>query len=105
MQANGMKIGSHTVTHDSLSNMSAKEVDFELRASRETLENILGEPVFALAYPGGKVNETVLDKAKSCYEMAFVAAVRPESKQTMYTLQRYGVFSWNKHIESIFRNR
>ncbi len=105
MQANGMKIGSHTVTHDSLSNMSAKEVDFELRASRETLESILGEPVFALAYPGGKVNETVLDKAKSRYEMAFVAAVRPETKQTMYTLQRYGVFSWNKHIESIFRNR
>ena len=82
-----------------------KEVDFELRASRETLESILGEPVFALAYPGGKVNETVLDKAKSRYEMAFVAAVRPETKQTMYTLQRYGVFSWNKHIESIFRNR
>lgn len=105
MQANGMKIGSHTVNHENLSNMSAKEVDFELRTSKETLENILGEPVFALAYPGGKINETVLDKAKSCYEMAFVATVRPETKQTMYTLQRYGVFSWNKHIESIFKNR
>ena len=105
MKANGMKIGSHTVNHENLSNMSAKEIDFELRTSKETLENLLGEPVFALAYPGGKVNETVLNKAKSCYKMAFVSAVRPEIQQTMYSLQRYGVFSWNKHIESIFRNR
>ena len=105
MQANGMKIGSHSVNHIKLTDMSTKEIDFELRASKETLEKILEGPVCALAYPGGKVNETVLDKAKSCYEMAFVAAVRPETKQTMYTLQRYGVFSWNKHIESIFKNR
>ncbi len=105
MQANGMMIGSHTVNHENLTGMSAKEIDFELRTSKETLEKILGKPVCALAYPTGKVNKTVLDKAKSCYEMAFVAAVRPETKQTMYTLQRYGVFNWNKHIESIFRNK
>ena len=105
MQANGMKIGSHTANHVNLTDMGANEIDFELRSSKETLEKILGKPVCALAYPGGKVNDTVSDKAKSCYEMAFVATVRPETKQTMYTLQRYGVFSWNEHIESIFKNR
>ena len=105
MQANGMKIGSHTVNHENLTDMNAKEIDFELRTSKETLEKILGEPVYALAYPAGKINETVLEKAKACYEMAFVAVVRPETKQTMYTLQRYGVFNWNTHIESIFTNR
>ena len=105
MQANGMMIGSHTVNHENLTGMSAKEIDFELRTSKETLEKILGKPVCALAYPTGKVNETVLDKAKSYYDMAFVAVVRQETKQTMYTLQRYGVFNWNKHIESIFRNK
>ena len=105
MQANGMMIGSHTVNHENLTGMNAKDIDFELRTSKETLEKILGKPVCALAYPTGKVNETVLDKAKSCYDMAFVAVVRQETKQTMYTLQRYGVFNWNKHIESIFKNR
>jgi len=105
MQANGMIIGSHTVNHENLTGMNAKDIDFELRTSKETLEKILGKPVCALAYPTGKVNETVLDKAKSYYDMAFVAVVRQETKQTMYTLQRYGVFNWNKHIESIFKNR
>ena len=105
MQANGMKIGSHTVNHEVLTDMSAQEIDFELRASKEALEKILGEPVCALAYPTGKVNEAVLDRAKMYYAMAFVASVMPETTQTMYTLQRYGVFKWNEHIESIFRNR
>ena len=105
MQANGMQIGSHTVNHEPLITMSPEEIDFELRASREALEKLLGKPVYALAYPTGKVNEAVLDKAKNYYEMAFLASVKPDQKQTMYTLQRYGVFSWNQHIESIFRNR
>ena len=105
MQAKGMQIGSHTVNHENLTIMKANEIDFELRASKETLEKILGKTVYALAYPTGKVNETVLNKAKTCYEMAFVAEVNPDTKQTMYTLQRYGVFNWNEHIESIFRNR
>ena len=105
MQANGMQIGSHTVNHESLVNMNKEEIDFEMMASRKSLEKILGRPVFALAYPAGKVNKAVLNRAESYYEMAFLAAISPEMKQTMYTLQRYGVFSWNQHIESIFRNR
>ena len=59
----------------------------------------------SLAYPEGKVNDAVLAGVKKHYDMAFLAEVSPEEKQTMYTLQRYGVFSWNEHIESIFRNR
>ena len=105
MQANGMQIGSHTVNHEPLITMGPEEIDFELRASRAALEKLLGKPVCALAYPTPKVNKTVLDKAEKYYEMAFLASVKPDQKQTMYTLQRYGVFSWNRHIESIFRNR
>ena len=105
MQANGMQIGSHTVNHEPLVTMNTKEIDFELRASQEALEKILGKPVYALAYPTGKVNEDVLDSTKKYYEIAFLAAILPDQKQTMYTLQRYGVFKWNEHIESIFRNR
>lgn len=105
MQAHGMQIGSHTVHHENLTGMNQEEIDFELRASRDSLEKILGKPVCALAYPTGKVNEAVLDCAKKYYEIAFVAKVSSNQKQTMYTLQRYGVFNWNNHIESIFRNR
>ena len=61
--------------------------------------------LFSMACPEGKVNDAVLACVKKHYDMAFLAEVSPEEKQTMYTLQRYGVFSWNEHIESIFQNR
>ena len=105
MQANGMKIGSHTVSHENLAEMGAQSINFEMRESRAALEKLLGKPVYALAYPEGKVNDAVLESVKKHYDMAFLAEVSPEEKQTMYKLQRYGVFSWNEHIESIFRNR
>ncbi len=105
MQANGMAIGSHTVNHENLADMTDAEIEFELRQSRESLERLLGRPVCTLAYPGGKIDEDVLDMAEKYYDMAFLASGAPEKKQTLYTLQRYGVFSWNEHIESIFRNR
>ena len=105
MQANGMKIGSHTVSHENLAEMGAQSINFEMRESRAALEKVLGKPVYALAYPEGKANDAVLACVKNHYDMAFLAEVSPEEKQTMYTLQRYGVFSWNEHIESIFRNR
>jgi len=105
MQANGMEIGSHTVNHEKLTDMSETDVDFEMRMSKESLERLLGKPVYALAYPEGKANEIVLDRVEKYYDMAFLASVSPEKRQTMYSLQRYGVFSWNEHIESIFRNR
>ena len=105
MQANGMKIGSHTVSHENLAEMGEQSINFEMRESRAALEKVLGKPVYALAYPEGKVNDAVLACVKKHYDMAFLAEVSPEEKQTMYTLQRYGVFSWNEHIESIFRNR
>lgn len=105
MQANGMKIGSHTVNHEPLTNMSTEQIDYELRVSREQLETMLGKPVYALAYPTGKVNSAVLSIAEKYYDIAFIASVLPDTKQTRYTLQRYGVFNWNEHIESIFRNK
>lgn len=105
MLSNGMKVGSHTVNHEILTNMNTEEVDFELRESKKSLEKILGDPVYALAYPTGKTNEAVLNKTKKYYDMAFLATVSANQKQTLFTLQRYGVFSWNKHIESIFKNR
>lgn len=105
MQDSGMVIGSHTVRHENLEGMDDEAIDFELRVSKETLEKVLGKPVYALAYPGGKINKNVQDTAEKYYDMAFVAKVSPEKSQTAYTLQRYGVFNWNDHIESIFRNR
>src|SRR5262245_17378478 len=47
----GMEIGSHTFTHRMLTGRSRQEVVEELVRSRETLEDLLGEPVTSLSYP------------------------------------------------------
>ena len=78
MQANGMKIGSHTVNHEVLTKMNAEQIDYELRVSREQLKTMLGKPIYALAYPTGYVNSTVQSIAEKYYDMAFIASVIPD---------------------------
>ena len=49
----GMTIGAHTLTHPSLSEQSPELAREEISRCRETLENRLGHPVWAFAYPFG----------------------------------------------------
>jgi peptidoglycan/xylan/chitin deacetylase (PgdA/CDA1 family) len=49
----GMTIGSHTVSHPNLPSLSRQEALRELVDSRRLLEDITGQPVRHLAYPGG----------------------------------------------------
>lgn len=50
----GMRVGSHTWSHINLARASEDRVKLELTTSRHTLEDRLGIPVRALAYPFGK---------------------------------------------------
>lgn len=54
MRAAGMGIGSHTAGHRVLETLPPAELAKELRSSRETLEEQLGEPVTTIAYPVGR---------------------------------------------------
>jgi peptidoglycan-N-acetylglucosamine deacetylase len=54
LQALGMEIGSHTVTHPRLSEIRDDAALQELRESRDALENMLGQPVTSFCYPEGK---------------------------------------------------
>ncbi len=47
----GVDFGSHTVTHAKLKSMRIKEVEYEIRCSKETMENELGTPIRSFAYP------------------------------------------------------
>jgi len=59
MNANNLSIESHTVTHPILTNIDEKQLDFELRVSRERLENNLSKKVETFCYPNGAFNENV----------------------------------------------
>ena len=45
----------HTVTHRSLATLSAAEQEYELSASKQAIETLTGQNVFAVAYPNGSV--------------------------------------------------
>ncbi len=51
LHAEGFSFGSHTLTHARLTAVAPDRALHELRASREALEALLGEPVTTICYP------------------------------------------------------
>lgn len=51
VQEKGIRFGSHTVSHPQLTNLSWKDIEHELRASKSDLEQRLGTAVTSFAYP------------------------------------------------------
>jgi len=51
IRARGIQIGSHTVTHPELYKLSPREVEYEVRQSKETIEDELGEAIRSFSYP------------------------------------------------------
>ena len=53
MSRAGIEFGSHAVTHPVLSMLDPKDLDFELRASKASIEAVTGNPCQTIAYPVG----------------------------------------------------
>jgi peptidoglycan/xylan/chitin deacetylase (PgdA/CDA1 family) len=81
LRAAGMGIGSHTAGHRVLQTLAPADLVSELKASRTTLEEQLGEPVTTIAYPVGKsiakfpaVRQALADTG---YELGFTSRPGP----------------------------
>lgn len=64
----GMDIGAHTVTHPILSRIEPRDAEREIRAGRDRLREITGNPIAVFAYPNGRPGRD--------YTSAHVAMVR-----------------------------
>ena len=60
----GMEIGSHTMTHPFPTELGDEELEFELRKSKEILEEKLGKRIDFLSSPTGFYNRTMPKIAK-----------------------------------------
>ena len=56
MSKNGMVIGSHSLTHKNLTELSEAELDRELRVSKEIIEDKIGNQVNNFSCPYGIYN-------------------------------------------------
>jgi peptidoglycan/xylan/chitin deacetylase (PgdA/CDA1 family) len=60
MEANGVEIGSHTVSHADLTRLSAGDLHREVFDSKAMLEALVGHPVLDFCYPAGRFNDAVV---------------------------------------------
>lgn len=75
LAADGLVIGSHTMTHASLATLDPAQVAWELETSRRVLETRLGRRVALLAYPFGKPGDVSEATAAAAHAAGYAAAV------------------------------
>ncbi|PKG24884.1 polysaccharide deacetylase family protein [Niallia nealsonii] len=85
-----ISIQSHTATHPDLTKI--KQIEYELKESKEKIEKITGKPVIALSYPYGTADDNIINETKKYY--LFGLTTTPESfyekgiKDELYLLPR-----------------
>jgi peptidoglycan/xylan/chitin deacetylase (PgdA/CDA1 family) len=92
LRAAGVRFGSHSYGHQDLTTLGYEACLEDLRRSRAVLEDLLGEPVTALAYPRGRHDETVRRAAADAgFVRSFGLAV-PEPIRGAQAVPRVGVY-------------
>lgn len=66
-------IGSHSMSHAMLPGLSAGEVEFEVKESRQVLERHLDREVRYFCYPSGRRTPDVVEHVRRCYAAAMLA--------------------------------
>ena len=98
-----VEIGSHTVTHPHLTHLTDKELDVELRLSRERLEDELGRPCRYFAYPYGEHDLRVRRAVEAAgYEAAF-ALRRTGERRNRYALPRVDLYRRDNLIRAMVK--
>lgn len=71
MQKFGIEIGSHTMSHPTLTKLEKKELIYEISHSKEVLEDLLNKEIKSFCYPYGKYNSEIVEIVESSgYEVA-----------------------------------
>lgn len=100
MHAAGTEIGSHTMTHQDLTTLSAKDLNWELGQSQKILSQKLG-PVQAFASPLGAYNAYTINSLKKYYtshknaegdpDAGPMASINLEANFDRYNLKAYSI--------------
>ena len=59
---------SHTISHTDLRLLNEKQLETELKGSKETLEKVIKNKVIAISYPSGAFNSQVINIANEYYK-------------------------------------
>lgn len=88
-----VSIGSHSVSHPSLTKLSTDELNYELSASKQKIETETGFKVHAFCYPNGQVSDINKQTREAVihagYEYALAAYTSPAPLEDRWTITRY----------------
>lgn len=72
MSKNGIEIGSHSINHEKLLEISKENKIETITKSKQDLEKLIEKPVISIAYPFGKFNDDVVNITKDAgYTLGF----------------------------------
>ncbi len=92
ISAGNITIGSHTLTHPALTELSAEQIRWELAESKRNLEEMLGRPVVDLALPHGACSDVVLDIARETgYRRAYTLEPRAWTQSDGIAVPRFSM--------------
>ncbi len=79
MSDNGMEIGSHTITHRILSQLSIQEQQTEISHSKAIIERNINKTVSSLAYPVGRYHCYDIESEKAAEKYGYKVAFNNEA--------------------------
>ena len=98
--AMGVEVGSHTVSHPRLTELSDAELHDELRDSKEKLEDELQRPCTLLVYPFGDQDARVRTAARAVGYFAAFADYQPFD---LFAIPRVGIYRRDTPRRSDFK--
>gem|GEM_PF-225704 len=104
LHSSGWTIGSHTVSHRDLHTLNPQEIEYELRDSRQKLEDIVGAAVNWLAFPFGRYNLRVIEQARACGYKGAVTPLKTRFQvEGFQLLQAEAVYIWDRPQQLVRR--
>ena len=70
MRQCGIDFGAHTLTHPDLTRLSRSQIRMEVYDSKAIIEDRLGIPVTAFAYPYGRCHQRSYEIVSQCFDCA-----------------------------------
>ncbi len=101
MSENGISMGAHTVTHPNLNSVPLGKAEWEIRTSKETIEQNIRSPVTSFAYPFGRLQQFSRQHVDLLKALQFKCAVTTElgvvsHKSNVFELHRSA--PWDFHM-------
>ena len=109
MQAQGLEVGGHTVTHPSLSQVSPEQAKAEIMGTRDALVANLGDAERSFCYPNGTPEDFVGAQVPLIKQAGFTGAVvafaDAQGQRQRYAMRRHSssnsLFQFNKAVSGV----